>query len=144
MFCVLSSLYCNVQSEAEPTQHYPITSSYLVVLHSLAAHPPCRPAAPGAQWRVPGGAVCGLVGMTSHLLTPPPTGLIHSTLLANAEMQTYAIWWGDNTLCSIKPSEFFWGTLVKLFVTQQKFMLSWCFLKLFLLYFRATVQQSID
>ena len=52
MLCALSSLYCNVQSEAKPTQHYPIISSYLVVLYSLAAHPSCGPAAPAAQWRV--------------------------------------------------------------------------------------------
>ena len=36
---VLSGLYCYVQCEVEPTQHYPIPSSYLLVLHSLAAAP---------------------------------------------------------------------------------------------------------
>lgn len=71
LFCVLSSMYSNVQSQAAPTQHYPLTPSYLVVLYSLAAHPPCRPAAPGAQWRAsPPGRGCVWAGVTSLLLRP--------------------------------------------------------------------------
>lgn len=75
MFCVLRSVYSNVQSEAEPTQHYPLTSSYLVVLYSLAAHPPCRPAAPWISMESLSSRVglcvgCWVKQVTSWLLRP--------------------------------------------------------------------------